>query len=167
MFTVLIAGIIGAIISIAMFWNHPWVDAVDRIGDFVICTLVFGLVGCLVAVFIGSEFEQKSVVSSSQEIVALKDNSQLGGSFFLGTGSVDEEPVYFYMAREEGGVIQKTIDVDKVVIVEGSENPRIEKYKAEFVDEKNNRFGLAAKCNKTKIFVPSGSVERVFNVDME
>lgn len=63
---------------------------------------------------IGSTHEEYSNV----ELVNINDRAGMSGSFFLGSGTVEDEPVFYYYERENGRVTLERIKADDAVIIE-------------------------------------------------
>ena len=60
------------------------------------------------------------------ELASLADGSSVSGSFFLGSGSVESEPVFFFYRQQGNGSFRlEHRDADKVSIVETSSDPRM------------------------------------------
>lgn len=101
MFIFIGLAIIGAIIGGVLAANNDYYDK-----GFLVISAVMGIMFSLVISFplslvIGAI--PGGVVETRQELVALKDNITTEGSFFLGSGRVEGEMYYFYMAKESDG----------------------------------------------------------------
>ena len=85
------------------------------ISSAVICSIPgFGLL-----YLVGSAIPGGERVSVTQELAALGNDSTISGSFFLGSGIIDEEQVFQYIAEtENGGFYLTSIPAWKVVIYE-------------------------------------------------
>lgn len=83
-------------------------------GEFVsmICSFIITLaVGCLIGCF----FEPVSYTQTETPLIALKDNSTINGSFFLGCGSVGSKTQYSYAVDTEFGIEIKTLSTDEKI----------------------------------------------------
>lgn len=74
------------------------------------CIITF-TVGCLIGCF----FEPVSYTQTETPLIALKDNSTINGSFFLGCGSVGSETQYSYAVNTEFGIEIKTLPADEKI----------------------------------------------------
>ena len=108
-------------------------------------------------------------------LYALKDSSNITGSFFLGTGSVDETDYYHYIVKEEGkGYIVEKLVVNDYVYLDylNSENceydePCLVYYHDEW-DNKVLRFFAWSPINWHTFYIPEGSIiENYYEVDLE
>lgn len=109
-------------------------------------------------------------------LYALKDNSNLSGTFFLGTGSIDEtDYYYYYIIREEGKgycVQKKAINSYTYLDYLSSEDCEYdEPCLAYYYDEWDNkilRFFAWSPENWHTFYVPEGSIiENYYEVDLE
>lgn len=135
------------------------------------------LITCAILVIIGSglSFIPKTVNEPVEKaetiyIQALKDNSLTEGSFFLGTGDIDERHYYFYLEKSEKGAQMKKQEIASNVYVNEDMNgtPRIEVYSKEYVSPVADFFFGALNMQREYIFhVPKGTITNEFKVDME
>ena len=108
-------------------------------------------------------------------LYALKDNSNLSGTFFLGSGSVNETDYYYYIVREEGKgycVQKKAINNYTYLDYLSSEDCEYdEPCLAYYYDEWDNkilRFFAWSPANWHTFYVPEGSIiENYYEVDLE
>lgn len=97
-------------------------------------------------------------------IVALEDNFNLNGHFFLASGITAEDAYYYYMTKtEEGYKVQKVIASTPVEI---SDNPRIVKYTPVGFTEWYYYIFSAPTGTYYKIYIPEGTIKFAFNVDL-
>lgn len=72
----------------------------------VLCLMVMFMAlmaGCGLAAAIGSAFASYPVEISRQELVALRDKDGIEGRFFLGSGTMEGAPYYFYYSKISAG----------------------------------------------------------------
>ena len=97
-------------------------------------------------------------------IVALEDNFNLNGHFFLASGITAEDAYYYYMTKtEEGYKVQKVIASTPVEI---SDKPRIVKYTPVGFTEWYYYIFSAPTGTYYKIYIPEGTIKFAFNVDL-
>jgi hypothetical protein len=115
------------------------------------------------------------VATYEQEIISLNISSDLSGRFFLGSGRVEDDPVYVYQVETEWGTHIETIKMDGVSIREsdGTE-PKIVEYRYTDrvgFDEWYKRGMFIDRTEpplaRTVIYVPEETVVTEFNVDIE
>lgn len=139
-----------------------------------IMSIVFGIIVGIfmylfVSLIIGCALPLKNITENIN-IYALQDNASIQGSFFLGSGNINGTMKYYYLTKNEDGVIMNTINADNVIIVESSDKPHIEIDKQKFKEGFWNSqifLGSFETTIKTKIIIPKGSVKYGFNVDLK
>ena len=107
--------------------------------------------------------DQKRYSETTHKIVSLKDNNNIKGSFFLGTGYVNNELYYYYLEETNEGLIEKEIEASKCHI-KYSENPRVVEYSQ--TGYKNNYHYIYAtpigEPNRYTLYIPKGSITNEF-----
>lgn len=101
----------------------------------------------------------------SHELVALKDNSNVYGSTFVGTGSFEGALYYFVMVDEEKGLRMKKFKAEDVILVEGTDRPRVEQ--ESWPLELNWLYMRIDHIGDTYIHVPKNTVTKSFEIDLE
>lgn len=111
--------------------------------------------------------ETSEVVYEAKEIASLSNGSEVEGKFFLGTGSIDSSPVYYYIEKADDGMRLKSVYASSVVINESSEEPpSITSYVDRLDNEVlSNLFGTSG-VTKIVISVPEGTIDQDFNIDV-
>lgn len=113
----------------------------------------------------------------TEQLQALSVDKSLNGSFFLGSGTVDEEPVfYYYQKNEDGSFFLDYAYAEDVTIVEDSGPPRYDQtchallqfwpgdYQPWHAGDISDQ---AAQCDrKATFYVPEGSVTQSYNLDL-
>lgn len=155
------------------------------VSDGLLCALLGFLIACALSMFIcGFIVPAVAEVNGAAHTIervdvkplyALKDNSNISGSFFLGTGSVDEDNYYYYITREEG----KGYSVNKMAAggytyleylsAEGCEydEPCLVYYHDEW-ENKVLRFFAWSPINWHTFYIPEGSIiENYYEIDLE
>ena len=64
---------------------------------------------------VGSFFEPVSYTQTETPLIALKDNSTIDGSFFLGCGNIGSKTQYSYAIDTEFGIKIKTLSANKKI----------------------------------------------------
>ena len=126
------------------------------------------LVGASIALLFGVGAQTEERVVQSSEIVAIADGSGVSGSFFLGSGTVNDVQYYFYYQKEGDGFVQRKVDVSRAVVYEVDKDivvPNVSLIKDTPV--KKNRWVLAGGPSTYKIYVPKGSITTAFNLDLQ
>ena len=126
------------------------------------------LLMCLIVLIASDTLPTEYEYESTEMIVALRDGQSIEGQFFLGTGSVENSPKYYYMIREDGGVRLQSVGTERAIVYETEERtPAIETYKPKFKSSKAQFFfGVHTGSNRYKIYIPPGSVDYQFSIDM-
>lgn len=143
------------------------------IGEYFICALVALTMSLLALMFIiaaSSCINDDNLLFEKQydkEIVALKDNGNAGGRFFLGSGYIDNDMMFYYVTNEHGAYKINKIKAGEATIIYSEDSPRIEKYSAEkFVHWWYYIFAIPVSYY-TQIYVPEGTIQYGFNIDLE
>lgn len=113
----------------------------------------------LLALLVISGVSSPSTTETSTELRNLNTGSETSGSFFLGSGYVDEERVLNYIERDsDGGNRVYSVEADKAVIYEDTDSPRLVTVAAAH-GEWLWGAGNAPFIERTyKFYVPEGSV---------
>lgn len=133
---------------------------------FLIGLVVWISVGTIIGLFLPTEYE----LYETQNLSALKDNSSISGSFFLGSGTVDEHMVYKYVTdTDKGKLICELSSVGSdIYINECDEQPRVELFNECFTSDWFEWFAFTGWGNSEVIFyIPEGSLTTEFDVDLE
>ena len=90
--------------SIVLFIFYEFLVIIFSIAVYIGCGSIVGL--C---------FEPVSYTQTETPLIALKDNSTINGSFFLGCGNVGSKTQYSYAVDTEFGIEIKTLSTDKKI----------------------------------------------------
>lgn len=105
---------------------------------------------------------------TTSEIYALADNSGIEGSFFLGSGSIDEEMKYVYVVEVEGkGYKMHTIDADSAYVQYYDGTPKMVETTYWFKSELLNFFGICPSGTEYIFYIPEGSITNSYVIDLE
>lgn len=166
-----IIGFVVAVAIIIYIWCDDWNDLGDKIGGSVLALLasfLISLIICLVASLITSYCaELEYNVASDTKIVALKDNQNISGSFYIMGGYVDEDLYYYYAIETEFGYKTEKIKADNVYIKYTDGEPHIERYDAEFANDGLYLWGVCISDNRYIIHCLEGTITNEFDIDLE
>ena len=117
----------------------------------------------------GLIFPTKTVAKGTNKLKALRIESGVHGSFFLGTGFIEgEQHYFFYKQNEDGSVSPDKVEADSSVKIFEEERTDAELvwYDANFTSPLAWIFGFPALNGKTatEIHVPNGSVKTGYNL---
>lgn len=166
--------IIGGIVCIAVIIHilfDKWNDLADKFFySFVTIMLSFCITGFVLLGASGitscvAEIEYD--VDSDTKIIALKDNQNVNGSFYILGGYVDEDLYYYYATETEFGYKTEKMKADNAYIKYTDNEPHIERYVGDFANEGAYFWGFPMCDDRYIIYVPEGTVTNEFNVDLE
>jgi hypothetical protein len=100
------------------------------------------------------------------ELKAIQDRFGVQGSFFLGCGSINEEPYYFFYRKENGGYRPDRIEAEKPIIYEEERKSALIKKCFEIKKVKGwLKYFVASPPKPTEpkyeIFVPKGTIRDI------
>ena len=160
-----------AIVAIGLAINVGYWDGV---GEGVITGAGVLLVGSVLSMFIwfvaylfapGGE-----KVAQTTSLSALGNDSNISGSFFLGSGTIDEEQVYQFIAQtDDGGYYLDSVPVDNVIVYTDS-TPDTATY-VQYVRVVDN-FWLSSEpievhdTYKDEFHIPEGSIDFSYRISV-
>lgn len=159
---------VGVIVCICCDDWNGWVEKILLSVLTVIVSIAITLVVLLVSSCIASccaEIEYNVV--SDTKIIALKDNQDISGSFYIMGGYIDEDLYYYYATETEFGYKTEKIKADNVYIKYTDGETHIERYQGEFVNDGAYFWGACTCNDRYIIYCPEGTVTNDFNVDLE
>ena len=108
---------------------------------------------------------------SRTELVALKDNTGISGSFFLGSGNINSTMKYYYLVNSEFGLEMRSVEAGVARIQEkDDESPHLRIMKKQYADPwiRGKIWNLCPARENIYVFViPPDSVLRDYRVDLE
>lgn len=164
----LVAGIITFICFILYAIFSDFGGFSDVLAGFIIAIIVTSAL-FIISLLGGRGFEVDEVYNvESEPIVALKDNSNTSGFSYLGSGHIEEDLYYYYFTNTEnhGKELHKTPAEQVTLYDNEKENPRIE---TKYMKNSNpiiNFFFITDK-KRYDIYIPEGSIDYSFSVDLE
>lgn len=159
-----------AIVLIIKLWVDDWYYLGDKIllsfletlAAFLVTSLVWFCVSGMMSLSIDLEYTK----DSDTQIIALKDNQNVNGRFYIMGGYVDEELCYYYAKETEFGYKTEKIEASKAYIKYTDEQPHIERYTAEFPKDFLYVFGNPIG-KRYVIYCPENTITTEFAVDLE
>lgn len=125
-------------------------------------------VGTLLAMAIGTFIPKKNIVKETAQIYSANDFFGTNGHFFLGIGSIEAKPYYFFYKKTNEGLMLDKISTEKTTIIEqDSVLPRIEYLEKEFVNKNNLLWGIPSNDENFRIIIPKNSIRQNFNFDLQ
>lgn len=127
---------------------------------FLIFLILFGIFGIVKCDKSGKASDK---IYTVENIVALADNNMMNGKVYLGSGQIDEDLYYQYMAKlNDGGFVANKVKADDTTIYYTDSNYRVEWH------ERRKRFLYFEKVEKyKKIYVPEGSMSNNYLIDLQ
>lgn len=125
------------------------------------------LISFLLNLATGLFIDSKSVEQSRHNLLSLNDTSVSSGSFFLGSGSYDEEPAFFYYQEGSRGATLEHVDADRVVIIqEEIDQPYVAIVNP---DVSTNILWYTGGLGESEyeFHIPEGSINNSFRLDAE
>ena len=155
----ILAGIIVGWKMASEMWEEHGV--VISIPLFAVAVLFGFLLGGVISLGIG-HFPPQHFTANGCSLVALKQKDGIQGSFFLGSGSIQDVQYYFYYRNLGNNTYRMGKEkVDNCVVVEDGR-----KSKVWFTPEFNNRWwylvGLPSAQKAIEFHVPKGSISKDF-----
>lgn len=156
------------IISVAV-WIISWISEDDGCMGFMFGFMTFivtGFISLCIASWIGcSEYESGNYVDKinfDTEIIALSDKSSVGGSFFLGCGSISDNMYYYYISNDTNGYRTHKIKAENAYVKYTDETPHIVSHSTDI----QNEWGFYID-DYYVIWIPEGSILQQYSVDIQ
>lgn len=120
--------------------TYNWCHSCMAGGEWAMIAFIGILIGGAAALFVGfwvacstSMIPNFHKVSSKQDIAALKMVSSISGSFFLGSGSIEQKPVYYYYTKEKGQYqLHYVPALESKIIEDNNQSPSLETWSMEW-----------------------------------
>lgn len=169
MLWIILGAIIGLIIGIVLA-KDDWCDFWEGVGYSFLGILLGAMIGLIITLFcsIFAECGAEKTWSTVEDtnIYALQDNLTTEGSFFLGSGHINDELKYFYVKETDVGYTVCNVDADNSYIRYTTDRCHIERQTYEFT----NGFVklIAIPMSDRYIFhIPDGSILNNYAVDLK
>lgn len=172
MIYIIIGVIIGLYAAITGGWLYDWRNICANIIITIFLPLGFGFFGLLAWVSLGGIigcFMPTVDIKETKELYALQDGSEISGSFFLGSGRIDEEMHYVYIVKEDKGKQMKTLEIDanEIYLNDNVDTPTLDIYSKDFKYEWMYWFAMPGTDCEYVFNIPSGSIDYKYNIDLE
>jgi hypothetical protein len=166
--------IIGCIVAIVIIVRICIDDSNDLFDKnlFSILTIVASLeVSSLVLVMTSAIVSNCADIDYAKEtdtqIIALKDNQNISGGFYIMGGYIDEELYYYYATETELGYKTEKISSDNAYIKYTKGQAHIETYFGDFHNSFLHTFAIPLVDNRYIIYCPEGTITTEYIVDLE
>ena len=165
MITVLIFIIIGIILAIIIGSING-----DDVGYIFLNSVFYTIIGMSIGLMVAIILPAKTIKMKEVYVIeCLQDNSSTQGSFFLGSGLVDEIFKYVFYYKYEDGFQMKLVNYNDAIVKYSDENPRVERYfNKPKENELINLFAIdSPDYSKYYIYVPKGSIKQIYTLDAQ
>lgn len=167
--------IIGLVVAIAIIIvgcvSEEWYTIGEKIGCSIavlltsfVCSMA---VLCFASAIVSAVAEIEYNVVSDTKIIALKDNQNVNGNFYIMGGYVDEDLYYYYAVETEFGYKTEKIKAENAYIKYTDGEAHIERCDAEFVNDDMRFWGACTCDDRYIIYCPEGTVANEFEIDLE
>lgn len=152
------------VITIIKLWYEDCFNILESIAWGGVIGILLGFIIMMPLSFIPNV---EYVVYEEYPIYAFQNTTQLEGSFFLGSGYINEENTYIYLTKtEDGGVQLKSVPANKTTVYETKETPKLIKYDAQYVSKIARFFLIPMHPMQYKIYIPENSIIYNYNLQL-
>ena len=167
----LIIGLVVFVVMTIRIFCDDFYDLGDKIFfsfvNLLLSIFITFVVLLLSSVAVSSVAEVDYNMVSDTKIIALKDNQNIDGRFYIMGGYVDEDLYYYYATETDFGYKTEKVKSENAYIKYTNGDTHIEKYEPEFVNEFAYLFGFPMQLSRHIIYCPEGTVTNEFRVDLE
>lgn len=158
------------------FVAQRWRDNGNETSDCIFATIFIPLMaisaGLILWFSIGyiiGSFMPTVDIKETKELYALQDNNEISGSFFLGSGRIDEEMYYVYIVKEDKGKQIQTLEIDanEIYLNDSTDTPTLDIYSKDFKYEWMYWFAMPKIGYEYVFNIPSGSIDYEHNIDLK
>lgn len=168
-----ILGLVGFVVYFIWFiveeWE--WSDSSDRV--FIpflsfLSALLVSVLCCFISSLVVSEVAELDYTKTNDtEIIALKDNQNISGGFFIMSGYVDEDLYYYYAKETVYGYKTEKVKAENSYIKYTNDKPHIETYEPKFKSGVADAFAICMSDNRYVIYCPENTIANEYVVDLE
>ena len=158
------------------FVAQCWMDKWNSIGENICATIFIPFLGIgaglILWLSIGSiigHFMPTIDVKETKELYALQDGNEISGSFFLGSGRIDEEMHYVYIVKEDRGKQMQTlkIDTNDIYLNDNVDTPTLDIYSKDFKYGWIYWFAMPSGDCEYVFNIPPDSIDYEYNIDLK
>ena len=158
------------------FVAQCWMDTWNSIGENICFTIFIPFLGIgtglILWLSIGSIiglFMPTIDIKETKELYALQDSNEISGSFFLGSGRIDEEMYYVYIVKEDRGKQMQTlkIETNDIYLNDNVDTPTLDIYSKDFKYRWMYWFAMSIGNCEYVFNIPSGSIDYEYNIDLK
>jgi hypothetical protein len=153
------------------FLCDPYYDWGEKFSLTFLSALAAFLVAILLTIFGGaittSVAETTYVKTNDTKIIALHGGVSTDGCFYITSGRVGDDLYYYYAVETQFGYKTERVKAGVAYIKYTDEEPHIEEYAQEFVNEASYMFGIPMGSNQYIIYCPEGTIITDFEIDLE
>ena len=158
------------------FVAQRWRDNESETSDCIFATIFIPLMaisaGLILWFSIGyiiGSFMPTVDIKETKELYALQDGNKISGSFFLGSGRIDEEMHYVYIVKEDRGKQMQTlkIDTNDIYLNDNVDTPTLDIYSKDFKYGWMYWFAMPSGDCEYVFNIPPDSIDYKYNIDLE
>ena len=158
------------------FVAQYWMDTYNSIGENICATILIpflsigvGLILWISIGFIIGLFMPTIDVKETKELYALQDSNEISGSFFLGSGRVDEEMHDVYIVKEDRGKQMQTlkIETNNIYLNDNVDTPTLDIYSKDFKYGWMYWFAVPRGDCEYVFNIPPDSINYKYNIDLK
>ena len=158
------------------FVAQCWMDTWNSIGESSCATIFIPFLGIgtglILWLSIGSIiglFMPTIDIKKTKELYALQDSNEISGSFFLGSGRIDEEMHYVYIVKEDRGKQMQTlkIDTNDIYLNDNVDTPTLDIYSKDFKYGWMYWFAVPRGDCEYVFNIPPDSIDYKYNIDLK
>ena len=153
-----------------------WMDNWNSVGEKICATIFLPLMAIGVGFvlwfsigFIIGSFMPTVDIKETKELYALQDNNEISGSFFLGSGRIDEEMYYVYIIKEDKGKQIQTLEIDanEIYFNDSTDTPTLDIYSKDFKYKWMYWFAMPSWDCEYIFNIPPDSIDYKYNIDLK
>ena len=157
---------------VAQYWMDTW----NSIGENIYLTIFIPFLGIgtglILWLSIGSIiglFMPTIDIKETKELYALQDSNEISGSFFLGSGRIDEEMHYVYIVKEDRGkqIQSLEIETNDIYLNDNVDTPTLDIYSKDFKYGWMYWFAVPRGDCEYVFNIPPDSIDYKYNIDLK
>jgi len=170
-FAIALAIYLACLVLHSLFRNEKYKDIAE-----IICAiaLLISFASILISTFLSFilPYKYETKVVRVKPIYSVEDVNSINGKFVIGTGSVDQDIVYYYYVQEKEGLKLEHVNSNDTYIVESEEKPVIETvekkpvYTKPWIGEIIGMPPMKPSVTYYRLIVPKNTVKKVFDLQV-